>query len=41
MFRDMLTWMNVGGTSQLVGDKMTPTNIAPPVPPNLQKALAG
>ena len=33
MFRNMFTWMNVGGTSKLV-------KVAPPVPEALRKARA-
>jgi hypothetical protein len=35
-FCDMFTWMNVGGTSQLVRDTITARKVAPPLP----KALA-
>ena len=30
MFRDMFTWMNVGGTNELVRDTISATKIAPP-----------
>ncbi|MFL5021804.1 MAG: hypothetical protein ACJ8DW_06045, partial [Microvirga sp.] len=40
MFRDMFTWMNVGGTSELVRDTISATKIAPPAPKLFQKALA-
>lgn len=38
MFRDMFTWMNVGGTAQLVLDHTTVTKIAPPVPEAFRKS---
>lgn len=40
MFRDMFTWMNVGGTTKLVLDNTTLVKIAPPVPEALRKAIA-
>lgn len=40
MFRNMFTWMNVGGTSKLVADNTTLVKIAPPVPEALRKARA-
>jgi fructose/tagatose bisphosphate aldolase len=40
MFRDMFTWMNVGGTSKLVRDNTTVTKVAPPKPEALKKLLA-
>lgn len=39
MFRDMFTWMNVGGTSGLVLDHTTMIKVPPPVPEVLRKAL--
>ncbi|MFL5205815.1 MAG: hypothetical protein ACJ8AR_08135, partial [Microvirga sp.] len=39
MFRDMFTWMNVGGTSELVRDTVTAAKIAPAMP-KLFKAVA-
>jgi hypothetical protein len=40
MFRNMFTWMNVGGTSKLVTENTTLVKIAPPVPDALAKARA-
>jgi hypothetical protein len=40
MFRNMFTWMNVGGTSKLVDDNTTLVKVAPPVPEALRKARA-
>jgi fructose/tagatose bisphosphate aldolase len=40
MFRNMFTWMNVGGTSRLVLDNTTLVKVAPPLPEALRKARA-
>jgi hypothetical protein len=40
MFRDMFTWMNVGGTSDLVRAHTTVTKVAPPQPEVLRQVLA-
>lgn len=40
MFRNMFTWMNVGGTSKLVADNTTLVKVMPPVPEALRKARA-
>ena len=40
MFRDMFTWMNVGGTSELVRAHTTVTKVAPPKPEALRQVLA-
>jgi fructose/tagatose bisphosphate aldolase len=39
MFRDMFTWMNIGGSRQLVQDNTTTAKIAPPMPETFKKAL--
>jgi hypothetical protein len=39
MFRDMFTWMNVGGTSELVHANTTVTKVAPPQPDVLRQVL--
>jgi hypothetical protein len=40
MFRNMFTWMNVGGTSKLVTDNTTLVKVTPSVPEALRKARA-
>jgi hypothetical protein len=40
MFRDMFTWMNVGGTSDLVRAHTTVVKIAPPKPEALRQVAA-
>jgi hypothetical protein len=40
MFRNMFTWMNVGGTSRLVDENTTLVKVAPAVPEALRKARA-
>ncbi|WP_460452425.1 hypothetical protein [Alsobacter sp. SYSU BS001988] len=40
MFRDMFTWMNVGGTSRLVQEHTTLTKVAPPMPATLSRIAA-
>ena len=40
MFRDMFTWMNVGGTSELVRANTTVIKVAPPQPDVLRQVLA-
>lgn len=40
MFRNMFTWMNVGGTSKLVTDNTTLVKVMPAVPEALRKARA-
>lgn len=40
MFRDMFTWMNVGGTSALVHENTTLAKVAPPMPDIPRKIAA-